>query len=113
MENENININGFKEEGLLRKKEKNLEARETVFISEVWQFSEQYPEDMLKQFIAYWTEKNKSKTKMRFETEKTFEVNKRLAYWANRSKEYGAKKTIGADTGELAALTARKLHAQQ
>jgi hypothetical protein len=102
------NGNGI-EKGLLREKQKSMDSRETIFVSEVWQYSEQYPDDMLKQFIAYWTEKNPIKTKMRFETEKTFEVSKRLTTWASRSKEYGAKKDTGADPYELAKLTAAKL----
>ena len=41
---------------------------------------------MLNNFVNYWTEKNKSGTKMRFELEKVFEVSKRLATWASRDK---------------------------
>jgi len=103
--NGNGNDNG-NEKGLLR--EKHIEEREQNFISEVSQFS-QYPENMIRDFCRYWTEKNKSKTKMRYETEKTFEISKRLITWANRSKDYGTTKTIGADPSELAVLTARKL----
>lgn len=65
---------------------KNIEIRETLFLSEVWQYKEQYSETMLKAFINYWTEKNKSRTKMRWETEKTFEIPKRLVTWASRDK---------------------------
>lgn len=86
----------------------SIEKREENFLSEVSQFN-QYPEKMLSDFCRYWTEKNKSRTKMRFETEKTFEINKRLTTWANRSKDYGTTKTIGADPSDLAELTARKL----
>lgn len=111
-DNEHDNDTGI-EKGLSREKQKSMDSRETIFVSEVWQYGEQYPDDMLKQFIAYWTEKNKSKTRMRFETEKTFEVNKRLVTWANRSKDYGAKKDVGADPYELAKLEASKLGIQQ
>ena len=70
------------------KNEKNLEARETIFISEVWQFKDQYPDNMIRKFIDYWIEKNKSKTKMRFELQETFEINRRLATWANRDNNF-------------------------
>jgi hypothetical protein len=64
------------------------EEKEIVFKSEVFEFLEKYNEKMLNNFISYWTEKNKSKTKMRFELEKTFEVSRRLVTWANRDNEF-------------------------
>jgi len=77
-ENENININ----------KECLLKERETEFKESVKQYSNQYPVNMLKSFCDYWTEPNKSKTKMRFELEKTFEISRRLATWASRDKAF-------------------------
>ncbi len=44
-------------------------------------------EEMLK-FISYWTELNKSGKKQRWETEKTFEVNRRLATWFSNIKNF-------------------------
>ena len=35
----------------------------------------------MRQFYLYWTEKNKSGTKMKWETERTFEIDKRLYRW--------------------------------
>lgn len=53
-------------------------------------------EDTLKRefqkFIFYWTEKNKSGTKQRWETERTFEVKRRLATWFDRIKTFNSKK---------------------
>lgn len=43
-------------------------------------------------FILYWTEKNKSGTKQRWETEKTFEVKRRLATWLSRVGNFSSKK---------------------
>lgn len=68
------------------KNKNNIEERETIFLSEVWQYKEQYSEEMLKAFINYWTEKNRSRTKMLWETKETFEISKRLSTWANRNK---------------------------
>ena len=42
----------------------------------------------INKFISYWTELNKSGTKQRWELEKTFEVNKRLATWFNKIQEF-------------------------
>lgn len=43
-------------------------------------------------FILYWTERNKSGTRQRWETEKTFEVKRRLATWLSRVKNFNSKK---------------------
>ena len=41
---------------------------------------------MLRAFYNYWTELNKSATKMRYELQQTFEIGKRLATWAGKDK---------------------------
>lgn len=50
-----------------------------------------YEPTMIRAFFNYWTERNKSGTKMRFELEKTWETSKRLVTWANNEKEYGKR----------------------
>lgn len=74
------------------KKEENrndlLLKREAKFKSEVFEYLKRYPETMLTKFYDYWTEKNKSQTKMRFELEKVFEISKRLATWARKDNEF-------------------------
>tara|TARA_R100000654_G_scaffold51220_1_gene77395 strand:- start:368 stop:982 length:615 start_codon:yes stop_codon:yes gene_type:complete len=49
-----------------------------------------------KEFFDYWTEKNKSKTKMRFELEKTWDTNLRLKRWvkSNWNKKINKKSKI-------------------
>jgi hypothetical protein len=47
-----------------------------------------YPPEMVRKFYDYWTEQNKSATKMKYELERTFETAKRLATWANRDNEW-------------------------
>lgn len=64
---------------------KPLNFRESDFIREVNTFSG-YPEEMRKEFIAYWTEPNKSRSKMRFEQEKTWDLSRRLSRWAANQK---------------------------
>lgn len=46
----------------------------------------QYPKEMIRAFFDYWSELNKSETKMRYELEKTWELPRRLATWASREK---------------------------
>jgi hypothetical protein len=41
----------------------------------------------LDKFVNYWTERNKSGTKERWEMEKTFEVKRRLSTWFSRIQD--------------------------
>jgi hypothetical protein len=69
------------------------EEKEILFKSEVFEFSEKYPEAMLDKFVSYWTEKSKN-GKMRFEFEKTFEIPRRLVTWASRDKDITKKEPM-------------------
>ena len=42
-------------------------------------------DDIKKEFCNYWTENNLSKTKLKFEMEKTWDTQKRLGRWINNS----------------------------
>jgi len=43
-------------------------------------------------FILYWTEPNKSGTRVRWQQEPTFEIKRRLTTWINRSNSFSQKK---------------------
>ena len=45
--------------------------------------------DILEEFFLYWTEKNPSETKMKFELEKTWSVERRLRTWINNGIKFG------------------------
>jgi len=46
-----------------------------------------YGRDMIRAFFNYWSELNKSGTKMKYELEKTWELPRRLNNWASRDKK--------------------------
>lgn len=50
-----------------------------------------YEPIMIREFFDYWSELNKSHTKMRFELEKTWDLAGRLRTWSNRQMKYGHK----------------------
>lgn len=50
-----------------------------------------YPQEMLREFLSYWTEPNKSGAKCRWELEATWETERRLATWARRQKMSAAR----------------------
>lgn len=69
------------------------EKRKEKFYQELVPYVATYGKDMIRKFYDYWSETNKSKTRMRCETEKTWDLNLRLQNWARRSKDFGAKQS--------------------
>ncbi len=67
------------------KKTNNIEERAIEFKREFKAFVNIYPKETLEAFYEYWIEPNKSKTKMRFEMEKTWDLNLRLKKWVRNS----------------------------
>ena len=61
-------------------------SRKESFYQLLVPFVRQYPKEMIRAFFDYWSELNKSGTKMRYELEKTWELPRRLAAWANRER---------------------------
>lgn len=71
--------------------------RRDSFYQSLIPYVERYGKEMIRAFFDYWSELNKSETKMKFETNQTWEVAKRLATWANREKFNGkSNNTISA-----------------
>lgn len=70
----------------LSKSKASLKEREHEFGESLIPYVEKYSKETIRAFFNYWTEKNKSGTKMRFELEKTWETAKRLQTWASREK---------------------------
>ena len=63
-----------------------ISNRRESFVLEVMAFD--YDKKILEGFIDYWTEPNKSKTKMKFELNHTWATNLRLKNWAARQKQW-------------------------
>lgn len=64
-------------------------SRKQEFGESLIPFLDIYPQEMIRAFFDYWSEMNKSGTKMRFEQQPTWEASKRLVTWANKDKTYG------------------------
>jgi len=69
----------------------NIIDKERKFKLSVLDFKNKYPIETLKDFFEYWSEKNESKTKMRFQLEKVFDISRRLATWDKNSKNFNKK----------------------
>lgn len=72
-------------------KEELLKLRNDSFRKEVCLFIKEYPKETLRAFFDYWTEPNKSKTKMKWELQQTFDINLRLKNWAKNEKQFNNK----------------------
>ena len=74
----------------VRKKESSLldsiESRKQKFLDEL-ELITTHPISTKNNFYNYWTELNRSKTKMRFELQSTWETTKRLRTWAAREND--------------------------
>jgi len=81
----------------ITKMSKPIELREADFKKEVWE--QKFPETVKDEFFQYWTEPNKSGTKMRFELEKTWHLGRRIARWANNG--FGTTNKV---TGQMTAV---------
>ena len=89
-----INVLKFKQYQLKENKPlKDIKQRYLDFYDEVKGFALEYEESVLNGFISYWTEKNKSKTKMRFEMQQTWETKRRLKTWVKNNKYFDKKES--------------------
>lgn len=91
-------VNTLKEEEEYKeRKRKDKDAAKAATLKRVISFKEslypyciskkgKYKDEMVKLFFDYWSELNKSETKMRWELEKTFQITNRLANWEKREK---------------------------
>jgi len=69
----------------------NISNRRNEFVFEVLTFD--YEESILNGFVDYWTEPNKSNTKMKFELNKTWSTKLRLKTWAANQKKWDKPKS--------------------
>ena len=74
------------EERIVKKsKEELFKARELAFYEELKNYLNEYPKEMIRKFYDYWREPNKSMSKMKWESEKTWSLPLRLSRWAGNN----------------------------
>ena len=71
----------------------DLAKRAEKFYNSLVPYVMTYGKEMMREFYDYWSEPNKSFSKMRYENEKTWQLERRLARWASRQKEYKSNGT--------------------
>ena len=63
-----------------------MEARREKFYASLIAYTDQYGKQMVRDFFNYWTEPNRSLTKMRFEMQPTWSTQHRLATWCRKEQ---------------------------
>jgi len=85
-----------KEDTNVSLKKKTIEDAQNDFYNSLVPYVSVYGKEMIRAFYDYWTEPNKSKTKMRFQMEKTWDVSRRLARWEkNNNKQFDNNNNYG------------------
>jgi hypothetical protein len=108
-DNVNVSVNDNDNVILLEKETKELNNntsillfnnRKNKFKESIKPFVLIFGKDMCNDFFAYWTEPNKSKTKMKFEMQKTWDVNLRLSKWNSNNFNQKNKPGNGINTAK-------------
>ena len=75
--------------------ENSIEKRQKAFYDSLRPFQDiaggRYSAETLRSFYDYWSEPNKSRTKMRWEMETTWDLSRRIARWANHEPMRGGR----------------------
>lgn len=85
-EKTNVNVSKKESEKVGVAAEAATSARKEKFYASLVPFVDKYGKDMIRDFFDYWSEMNRSKSKMRFEQQATWELALRLKTWADREK---------------------------
>ena len=69
----------------------DTKKRMANFYNSLVPYVKAYGKEMVRHFYDYWSETNKSGSRMRFEQEPTWVLEKRLEYWSRNEKSYSTK----------------------
>ena len=72
----------------------NIEERKLSFAESLKPFVEKYGREFIKDFYLYWTEETINKKKLKFETQKTFSIERRLSTWKLNSVKFGNEYSV-------------------
>lgn len=74
-----------------RPKKVDIEKKQKAFYDSLKPFLIGYGPDTLRAFYNYWSEPNKSRTKIKWELEETWDTKRRLDRWVqNSSKQFNS-----------------------
>jgi len=83
------NIDNKKEKSIKKEKKATIEERKEWLKKQLEPFLEKYGRQVLNEFYLYWTEPNETGNKIRYESQKFFDISRRLSTWASRNETRG------------------------
>ena len=81
-----------KDKDIDKKKGKDIREKKFMEKCKALQSKNDFDNVMLMNFVDYWTESNESGKLMKFEMQKTFDINRRMSRWKNNDFNQVAKK---------------------
>lgn len=84
----------------LEEKQQKMLARQKLFYDGIAIYVKQYSKEMLRAFYTHWSEPNKSKTKMKWELEQTWELSLRLIRWEANEQRFNKGKNNQNESGK-------------
>lgn len=84
-------------------KQTAMAARQKEFYASLVPFVDQYGKKLIRVFFDHWSEPNKSKTKMKYELESTWDVGRRLAKWEDNDRKWNKGKAADAPDSKTEA----------
>jgi hypothetical protein len=70
-----------------------IERRKSIFKGRVACYLSTYSQSLLNEFYGYWSEHGEKDTKMRFEKEKSFDIERRLKTWKRNAEKFNKPNT--------------------
>lgn len=69
----------------------SIQAKTTKLYQQLTEFVPTYGKDMIRAFFDYWTEPNKSNTRIRMDDEKSWDLSRRLKRWSDNNSKFQQK----------------------
>lgn len=90
----------------------SIEEKQKIFKESLYPFTKYaknpdgiYEKELIKEFYNYWSEPNRSKSKLRYEMEKTWDLKLRLVRWSANNKDFGKKGETAPSTYQEKNIT--------
>lgn len=87
----------------------DLKIREVNFHNYLLTFTEKYSLKCIEDFFDYWSEPNKSGSKMKYEMEPTWDTERRLRRWVQNQRKWQPQTAHKLDFGTEGKFTFDKM----
>jgi hypothetical protein len=92
-----VNVNDNDNDIVNKENINRIDDRKRSFYNSLKNYLPEYSKGLLREFYEYWTEHGPKDRKMRYEKEKSFDVNRRLKTWSANQKKFGKVDTSDDD----------------